>query len=67
MSIAPNSQSGQKLRIKGKGLKGKTGVGDMFAVLKIVMPPVGNDKANTLWQELAETVGFNPRMEWNNK
>jgi curved DNA-binding protein len=66
LSIAPNSQSGQKLRIKGKGLKSKTSVGDMFAVVKIVMPAESNHKANELWQKLADTAGFNPRTEWSN-
>lgn len=67
LSIAPNSQSGQKLRIKGKGLKSKTLEGDMFALLKIVVPATSNDKANSLWQELADTVDFDPRMEWSNE
>ncbi|MFT4941296.1 MAG: curved DNA-binding protein [Paraglaciecola sp.] len=66
LNITPNSQSGQKLRIKGKGLKSKTAVGDMFVVLKIMMPSVSNDKTNQLWQELADTAGFNPRTEWSN-
>ena len=65
LSIAANSQSGQKLRVRGKGLKSKTQQGDLFAVLKIVIPPTGNDKANKLWQDLADTVSFNPRMEWS--
>lgn len=65
LSIPANSQSGQKLRVKGKGLKSKTRQGDLFAVLKIVIPPTGNDKAKKLWQDLADTVSFNPRMEWS--
>ncbi|WP_166422961.1 DnaJ C-terminal domain-containing protein [Paraglaciecola sp. 20A4] len=65
MTIQPNSQSGQKLRIKGKGLKRKSGSGDLYAVLKIVNPPNSNDKADSLWKELAKANTFNPREEWS--
>ncbi|MFT5675595.1 MAG: curved DNA-binding protein [Paraglaciecola sp.] len=66
LNITANSQSGQKLRIKGKGLNSKTTVGDMFAVLKIMMPAESDDNANELWQKLADTAGFDPRTEWSN-
>lgn len=67
VTIAANSQSGQKLRIKGKGLKGKTITGDLYAIIKIVMPTQADDKANQLWKELAETANFDPRAEWSAK
>lgn len=64
MTIAPNSQSGQRLRIKGKGLKTKTGFGDMFALLKVVMPPSANDEVKALWQSLSAKADFDPRLQW---
>tara|TARA_R110001592_G_scaffold91754_4_gene268277 strand:+ start:16284 stop:17234 length:951 start_codon:yes stop_codon:yes gene_type:complete len=67
ITITPNSQSGKKLRIKGKGLKGKTITGDLFAVLKIVIPSTQNDEAKQLWQALSETCDFDPREEWSIK
>ena len=67
VTITANSQSGQKLRIKGKGLKGKTVTGDLYAIIKIVMPPSTNDKTNKLWKELSETAHFDPRAEWSAK
>ena len=65
MTVQPNSQTGQKLRIKGKGLKRKSGYGDLFAVLKIVNPPETDEKALILWNELAKTSAFDPRKEWS--
>jgi curved DNA-binding protein len=65
ITITPNSQSGKKLRIKGKGLKGKTITGDLYAVLKIVLAGTTNDKAKELWQALSETNDFDPREEWS--
>ncbi|ABG40618.1 heat shock protein DnaJ-like protein [Paraglaciecola sp. T6c] len=65
MTVQPNSQTGQKLRIKGKGLKRKSGNGDLFAVLKIVNPPEPDERTLTLWNELAKTSAFDPRKEWS--
>jgi curved DNA-binding protein len=64
LNIAPNSQTGQRLRIKGKGLRSRTGQGDLYAVLKVVMPPSTNAEAETHWRELASKADFNPRTEW---
>lgn len=65
LSIAPNTQSGHKLRVKGKGLKTKTDTGDLFAIIKVVMPAKTSEKAKQLWQDLAATESFNPREEWS--
>lgn len=65
LSIAANTQSGHKLRVKGKGLKTKTGTGDLFAIIKVVMPDKTSEKAKQLWQDLAATESFNPREEWS--
>ena len=64
LSVAANSQSGQRLRIKGKGMRTRKGHGDLFAVLKVVMPERSPASAEALWQELAKTAEFNPRKEW---
>ncbi len=67
LSIPPDSQSGDKLRIKGKGLQTKTITGDLFAIIKVVMPAKTSAKAKALWQKLAATEGFEPRSEWSGK
>lgn len=66
LTIPPNTQAGKKMRIKGKGLPGKTAPGDLYAVVKIVMPAVSNEEAQTLWAKLAERAGFDPRADWRN-
>jgi curved DNA-binding protein len=65
LNIPANSQSGQRLRIKGKGLLNKKTQGDLFAVLKIVVPTSENDANKTLWTELAEKSQFDPRASWS--
>ncbi|USE38313.1 curved DNA-binding protein [Endozoicomonas sp. SCSIO W0465] len=64
LTIPANSQSGQRLRVKGKGLPGKQVQGDLYAVLKIVMPK-SNDSIKEHWQLLAEQAPFEPRAEWS--
>ncbi|MGX9462837.1 DnaJ C-terminal domain-containing protein [Shewanella sp. A14] len=65
LSIPANSQSGQRLRIKGKGLLSKKNQGDLFAVLKIVVPKSHDEASKNLWQELAEKSKFDPRASWS--
>ncbi len=64
MTIAPNSQSGQRLRVKGKGLPMKSGNGDLFALLKVVMPAKSDAEVKALWQSLADKTDFDPRETW---
>lgn len=65
LSIPPNTQSGDKLRVKGKGLKTKTLTGDMLAIVKVVMPDKTSEKGKRLWQEIAASETFEPRKEWS--
>ena len=65
LSIPANSQSGQRLRIKGKGLMSKNGRNDLFAVLKIVIPQTANEDVKKLWSQLADKASFDPRAEWS--
>ena len=49
MNIPAGSRSGRKLRLKGKGLPGKT-VGDLYVELQIQTPPA-RDEADRQWYE----------------
>tara|TARA_R110001583_G_scaffold151651_1_gene303526 strand:+ start:17 stop:994 length:978 start_codon:yes stop_codon:yes gene_type:complete len=64
LTIAANSQSGKKLRVKGKGLKRKDKLGDLYVIINVIIPPFSNDKTNQLWQELAKNSAFDPRVSW---
>jgi curved DNA-binding protein len=65
LQINANSQTGQKLRIRGKGLASKTGLGDMIAILKVVMPPLVNEESKAMWQKLEKQQSFDPRTQWS--
>lgn len=63
VKVPRGSSSGRKLRLKGKGLPGKH-PGDQIVVLQIVMPEQHSEKAEALYQQLAEAEKhFNPRSK----
>jgi curved DNA-binding protein len=60
LTVPKHAQSGKKMRLKGRGIPGKR-AGDLYAVLKIVIPPDESEKARDLYQQLAREMDFNPR------
>lgn len=68
LTVPANTQSGQRLRIKGKGLVNKLGEhGDLYALFKIVNPSSSDEKTRELWAQLAEQAAFDPRAEWSQR
>ncbi|MFT6268814.1 MAG: curved DNA-binding protein [Alphaproteobacteria bacterium] len=65
LNIPANSRSGQKLRVKGKGLKTKVVKGDLLTVIKIDIPPSTTNETKRLWTQLAEVEKYNPRADWS--
>ncbi len=66
LSIPAGSGQGRRLRLKGKGIPGKT-PGDLYVVLQITMPPPGNDAQRQAWAELSRLAAFNPRADMGAK
>ncbi|MDO7596685.1 MAG: DnaJ domain-containing protein [Pseudomonadota bacterium] len=62
LTIPAGAKSGQKMRLKGRGLPGKE-VGDQIINLQIMTPVADSDKATKLYQQMAEELSFNPREE----
>lgn len=60
LKIPANSQAGSKLRLKGRGMPGKT-PGDLIVTLTLVMPKQQTERSKKLFEELAEELDFNPR------
>ena len=57
MKVPAGSSCGRRLRLRGAGLGG----GDLYAVVKIVVPKKLTKKERELFQKLAETSKFDPR------
>ena len=60
LKIPPGSQSGKRLRLRGRGL-GQVKKGDLIVHLKIVTPAADTPAAKALYQKMASELNFNPR------
>jgi len=60
LTIPPNSAAGRQLRLKGRGIPG-TPPGDLYVVLKMVLPPAENESAREAYRTMAKAFDFNPR------
>ena len=62
MRVPPGTQSGQTLRLRGKGLpRQKGGTGDLLAEVRIVVPKTLNSRERELFEQLARDSRFQPR------
>jgi len=62
IKIPAGTPSGQKLRVRGRGLVQREGTrGDLFVVTRIVFPPKISEAHKKLWSQLAQECNFNPR------
>ena len=62
MKIPAGARSGQRLRLKGRGLPGQP-PGDEFVVLKLVLPPGDSPRARALYEQMQRDLAFDPRAE----
>lgn len=63
MKIPAGVSSGKRLRLKGRGIPGKT-PGDFYVTLEIVLPEYLSEKEKTLYEALKlETQNVNPRSK----
>lgn len=66
LRVPPGTQSGQKLRLREKGVPSATREGqrgDEIVEIKIVVPHARDLHARELWQELQKLSGEDPRAE----
>ncbi len=60
LKIPPNSRSGKKLRLKGRGLPGAP-PGDQIVNLRIETPAATTDEQRALYEQMRATMPLNPR------
>ncbi len=60
MKIKPGMQSGQKMRLKGKGMPGSA-PGDQLVEIMIQTPPADDEKSREFYSQMAQQFDFNPR------
>lgn len=62
VKVKPGAQSGQRLRLNGRGLPGEP-PGDQIVELQLTMPPVDSDEKRALFEKMRDTMAFNPRSD----
>lgn len=60
MKIPAGSQTGNKLRLKGRGIPGKV-PGDQYVILQIETPKAETDAVKNIYHQLEKETNFKPR------
>ncbi|MEJ2603853.1 MAG: DnaJ C-terminal domain-containing protein [Gammaproteobacteria bacterium] len=60
LTIPPNTAAGRKLRLKGRGLPGKS-PGDLYATAQIVTPVAETEDQKAAYRRFADAFEFDPR------
>lgn len=61
LKVPAGSQTGRRLRLKGRGIPGAE-PGDLYMELEVVLPPADSDRARELYATMADELDFNPRQ-----
>jgi curved DNA-binding protein len=62
VKLQPGTQSGQRLRLKGKGFPKKNGShGDLYVRIRVEVPKNLSSRERELFEELSKTSSFHPR------
>ncbi len=57
IAVPPRSSTGRTLRLRGKGMPGPDGAGDLFVVIEIVLPPDGDAELEDFLRRRRERRG----------
>jgi curved DNA-binding protein len=60
LKIPAGSDSGKRMRLRGRGMPGRT-PGDQFITLEVHAPPANDDAQRSLYEKMAETFAYDPR------
>ena len=66
LTIPAAAQSGQRLRLRGRGLPSgnSAAAGDQFVMVKIVVPPAQTDQAKEAYARMKQEFDFDARADW---
>jgi curved DNA-binding protein len=62
LKVPAGSQSGRRLRLKGRGLPGNP-AGDQIVTLRIDTPPADSETARKVYEDMRDKLPFNPRRD----
>ena len=61
LRVPADSDTGRKLRLRGRGLPGKPAAGDQIVELEVRAPKASTDAQKALYEQMAEAFDFDPR------
>ena len=62
LTVPPGTSGGRRLRLRGQGIPNPRGTaGDLYAEIRVTVPPKLSDEERRLFEQLAETSTFEPR------
>lgn len=65
LKIPAGSNSGKRMRLKGRGMPGKP-AGDFFVRLEVAVPPAETDEQKAFYESMQEQFDFHPREMLDN-
>jgi curved DNA-binding protein len=63
LTVPAGAQSGQKLRLRGRGFPGPPG-GDQIVSIKLVTPAAQSARAKEAYERMKHEFDFDPRADW---
>jgi curved DNA-binding protein len=63
LRVPAGAQSGQKLRLRGRGLPGSP-AGDQLVMIRIVIPPAESAAAREAYERMRDEFSFDARADW---
>ena len=63
VTVPPGANTGQTLRLKGRGVKRKGGAGDQLVKLSVVLPDSIDDDLKSFAERWRESHGYDPRRK----
>jgi curved DNA-binding protein len=63
LTVPPGAQSGQKLRLRGRGLPGSPN-GDQIVTIKLVTPTAQSSAEKEAYERMKRDFKFDPRADW---
>ena len=63
LAIPPGTNSGRTFRLKGKGLKSKSGGGDLLATVRVMLPERSDEELKELMRKWRESKPYYPRKD----
>lgn len=64
LKLPAGAHSGQKMRLKGRGMPAKPHPGDQYAIVQIDTPEAHSAEQKQFYEKMAQLMPYNPRKDW---